>query len=480
MRQTAARASPPVSARKIAANRKNARASTGPRTAAGKARASRNSLRHGLSAKAWPDPAIGLAIDRLAQVVMRDARESDLAYRFAAAQIDAMRARAAWKRILVEQAAAAARGWSGGDDDEATLEGLRDSIRRLEAVKRHEDRAVRRRKRATEELVMLRTGEVPKPKRLRTGIRNPGLRMPSFDTVRFEGFPRWLWWRPEPDERGGKRRQPRAAGEFPRSQTLETAKTKPPGAGAGQAHIDGKRGEAREAGLSGPARVGTRVSPISQRSALPALGAARAPRAPSPLAVRPTAGGEGWGGGWRSGPGWVSSTFCPPYSPPQLSVSFHFQQTDAVVTSLPGPPPQGGREPRGIDERKEFEATSGPHHQTVGSEAHRQTNGPDDMTSAGSASASPKGSPRPAPSALRACKPPKRSHRRNAANRQNEATGWRRVLASARTKPRRAAARGPPVRNTPVGRRRSRARRGGLHHPGERTLPGVPQSNFAP
>src|SRR5579871_5074741 len=106
-----------VSERKLAANRSNARASTGPRTAAGKARSSRNALRHGLSAKAVPDPAIGLAIDRLARVVMRDARETDLAYRFAAAHVDAVRARAAWRRILIEQEGATKGAESGGDDE---------------------------------------------------------------------------------------------------------------------------------------------------------------------------------------------------------------------------------------------------------------------------------------------------------------------------------------------------------------------------
>jgi hypothetical protein len=43
-----------TSERQIAANRKNAARSTGPTTAAGKARASRNAWRHGLSRPAAP------------------------------------------------------------------------------------------------------------------------------------------------------------------------------------------------------------------------------------------------------------------------------------------------------------------------------------------------------------------------------------------------------------------------------------------
>ena len=39
---------PPSTARRIEANRRNARRSTGPRTAEGKARVSRNALKHGL------------------------------------------------------------------------------------------------------------------------------------------------------------------------------------------------------------------------------------------------------------------------------------------------------------------------------------------------------------------------------------------------------------------------------------------------
>jgi hypothetical protein len=55
-----------TASRRAAANRRNARASTGPRTAAGKARASRNARRHGLAAGLPDDPETEVDIAALA------------------------------------------------------------------------------------------------------------------------------------------------------------------------------------------------------------------------------------------------------------------------------------------------------------------------------------------------------------------------------------------------------------------------------
>lgn len=52
---------------RIAANRRNAQRSTGPRTPEGKARSSQNSLRHGLSAKTRPQSGENSAIVELAR-----------------------------------------------------------------------------------------------------------------------------------------------------------------------------------------------------------------------------------------------------------------------------------------------------------------------------------------------------------------------------------------------------------------------------
>jgi hypothetical protein len=58
-----------TSARKIAANRRNGCKSCGPRTAAGKAIASRNALRHGLAAGIHRRPASSAEIERLASAI---------------------------------------------------------------------------------------------------------------------------------------------------------------------------------------------------------------------------------------------------------------------------------------------------------------------------------------------------------------------------------------------------------------------------
>ena len=57
---------------KIAANRRNARRSTGPRSAAGKARARRNAFRHGLSTPASVDHVAMNWIDDLVLALTRD------------------------------------------------------------------------------------------------------------------------------------------------------------------------------------------------------------------------------------------------------------------------------------------------------------------------------------------------------------------------------------------------------------------------
>jgi hypothetical protein len=126
-----------TSARKLYANRRNALASTGPRTSAGKARVAQNARRHGLSLSARDDPAGSGEVDALARAIAGDAADAkswELAYRIAAAQIDLVRARRARRDIMH----AALR------EPDATA-GVA-AITRLAAIDRYERRALSRRK----------------------------------------------------------------------------------------------------------------------------------------------------------------------------------------------------------------------------------------------------------------------------------------------------------------------------------------------
>ena len=80
-----------TSLRRRYANRLNARASTGPRTAVGKARAARNARRHGLRVPALRDPEKTRNIAELARKLAgptADAQRLEAACRLVAAQID--------------------------------------------------------------------------------------------------------------------------------------------------------------------------------------------------------------------------------------------------------------------------------------------------------------------------------------------------------------------------------------------------------
>jgi hypothetical protein len=269
-----------VSARKLAANRANAQASTGPRTAAGKARASRNAVRHGLAGQGWTDPETGRAIERWGRKLAGEAtgEERELAYRIAAAQVELERVREARRRLYARPAATRAittglpdpppsAPEAAGIDYAAIEETMADTVWELDALERYEGRAVARRRRAIAALDALRAGEpqrqrLPRP----VGIRLPRWRLPDpfGRVIKFEGLPRWAWWRPDPlDEpapRLPRRRnnEPPVAGELevllrpevlfrlppaaPPPETLHLSETKPPpdpAAAGGHAGADG-------------------------------------------------------------------------------------------------------------------------------------------------------------------------------------------------------------------------------------------------
>jgi hypothetical protein len=92
-----------TSDRKIKSNRENARASTGPKTPRGRARATRNALRHGLSLPVYSDPALSDEVKTLAREMAgtdANAEIQELARRVAEAQLDLRRVRCARHQFL--------------------------------------------------------------------------------------------------------------------------------------------------------------------------------------------------------------------------------------------------------------------------------------------------------------------------------------------------------------------------------------------
>jgi len=92
-----------TSAGKINANRANARASTGPKTARGKAHSAKNARRYGLSLPVLADRALSEDVEALACEIAgagATAEIHELAQRIAEAQIDLRRVRSARLDLL--------------------------------------------------------------------------------------------------------------------------------------------------------------------------------------------------------------------------------------------------------------------------------------------------------------------------------------------------------------------------------------------
>ena len=92
-----------TSERKADTNRANARASTGPKTPLGRARAARNALRHALSVSVYSDPVLSEEVETLGRVIAGPGASAEilaLARQVAETQIDLRRVRCARHQLL--------------------------------------------------------------------------------------------------------------------------------------------------------------------------------------------------------------------------------------------------------------------------------------------------------------------------------------------------------------------------------------------
>lgn len=138
-----------TSERAIRANRSNAKASTGPRTRAGKARSGQNARKHGLSA-AGSNPEVDAEVTRLVELIMDeyggDEVTRDAARSLAETQVQVRSVRA--YKVALLRNSVLSRGPDGGPGRDPSSENTPNVTQILEGLERYERRAFSRRKSA--------------------------------------------------------------------------------------------------------------------------------------------------------------------------------------------------------------------------------------------------------------------------------------------------------------------------------------------
>lgn len=133
-----------ASEKQILANRANALKSPGPRSAGGKARASRNAIRHGLSANIWKQASAVRSIEHLTQLFRADGHSEQKARLAAVAEYMTKSIRNVQSRIGEQLCEAA--------DGRGPEESIAKNLRRLQSITRYEKRITSLKKRVFRKL----------------------------------------------------------------------------------------------------------------------------------------------------------------------------------------------------------------------------------------------------------------------------------------------------------------------------------------
>jgi hypothetical protein len=131
--------------RQIAANRRNGLLGRGPKTSAGKARSSRNALKHGLSIPVNRDKTLRRQIEVLARILVQSQAGNVFwqARAAAEAELELVRARVELEAVLTRAGITAE--WNGGPEQSTALIHVLPELQRLE---RYERRAFSKRRRS--------------------------------------------------------------------------------------------------------------------------------------------------------------------------------------------------------------------------------------------------------------------------------------------------------------------------------------------
>jgi hypothetical protein len=157
-----------ASERQLRANRRNAQRSTGPKSRAGKARASQNAYRHGLGAGVMPDPDWIKEIEALAKKIVDSTRgqiELGQARSVARAQLEVLRIRSMSMAVVTqilnhsgETPAPNRKPFAGPPDDtDRTSETIGRALTSLKVFDRYETRAASRRDKVIRQITEVET-----------------------------------------------------------------------------------------------------------------------------------------------------------------------------------------------------------------------------------------------------------------------------------------------------------------------------------